>query len=176
MFRIWLGNLGKYNEGILMGEWVDLPCDDLDAVYERIGINFDEPINGTWYEETFIADYESDFSLDIGEYEDLDWLNELAERLEDAGEDSAEIINALVEYCNDIDEALRIYENGNYMFWYGVRDLAEVVEREYEESGRLNEIEKYLPSWAIDWDALANDWECSGSFYPTENGYLEIIA
>ena len=36
MFRIWIGNLGKYNEGELIGEWVDLPCDDFDAVFERI--------------------------------------------------------------------------------------------------------------------------------------------
>ena len=30
MFRIFLTNLGKYNEGILIGKWVDLPCDNLE--------------------------------------------------------------------------------------------------------------------------------------------------
>lgn len=44
MLRIYLTNLGKYNEGQLIGEWVELPCTDeeLEAVKERIGIS-DEP-------------------------------------------------------------------------------------------------------------------------------------
>ena len=28
MLRIYLTNLGKYNEGELIGEWLDLPCTD----------------------------------------------------------------------------------------------------------------------------------------------------
>lgn len=34
-------NLGKYNEGELVGEWVKFPVtlDELKAVYERIGID-----------------------------------------------------------------------------------------------------------------------------------------
>ena len=41
MLRIYLTNLGKYNEGQLIGEWVELPCTDeeLEAVKERIGIS-----------------------------------------------------------------------------------------------------------------------------------------
>ena len=44
MLRIFLTNLGKYNEGQLIGEWVELPCtdDELEAVKERNGIS-DEP-------------------------------------------------------------------------------------------------------------------------------------
>jgi hypothetical protein len=39
--KIFLTNLGKYNEGCLMGEWVKLPVpeDKLEAVKHRIGIN-----------------------------------------------------------------------------------------------------------------------------------------
>ena len=25
MLKIWIGNLGKYNEGELVGDWIDLP-------------------------------------------------------------------------------------------------------------------------------------------------------
>lgn len=79
MLRIYLTNLGKYNEGMLIGEWVDLPVseEELEKVFKRIGIN-DE------YEEYFITDYESDIDgLKVGEYENVDDLNELAEALED---------------------------------------------------------------------------------------------
>ena len=38
--RIFLTNLGKYNEGSLAGEWLKLPCtkEELNAVLQRIGI------------------------------------------------------------------------------------------------------------------------------------------
>ena len=41
MMNIYLTNLGKYNEGELVGEWVKLPVSDeeLQKVFERIGIN-----------------------------------------------------------------------------------------------------------------------------------------
>ena len=51
---IYLTNLGKYNEGELVGEWVELPVDDnFEQAFQDIGIN-DE------YEEWFITDYETD--------------------------------------------------------------------------------------------------------------------
>ena len=36
---IYLTNLGKYNEGFLIGEWVSLPVDEdeLNEVFKRIG-------------------------------------------------------------------------------------------------------------------------------------------
>lgn len=41
MMNIYLTNLGKYNEGQLIGEWVELPVsnEELQKVFERIGIN-----------------------------------------------------------------------------------------------------------------------------------------
>ena len=65
MMNIYLTNLGKYNEGELVGEWVKLPVSDeeLQEVFKRIGINKE-------YEEYFITDYECDF-YEIGEYEKL---------------------------------------------------------------------------------------------------------
>ena len=52
MMNIYLTNLGKYNEGQLIGEWVELPVsnEELQKVFERIGINEE-------YEEYFITDY-----------------------------------------------------------------------------------------------------------------------
>ena len=44
MIRVFITNLGKYNEGMLIGEWVNFPASDeeLEAVFERIGINDEE--------------------------------------------------------------------------------------------------------------------------------------
>lgn len=48
--RIYIANLGKYNEGELVGDWFTPPV-DYDEMAERIGLN-DE------YEEYAIHDYE----------------------------------------------------------------------------------------------------------------------
>ena len=78
--KIYITNLGKYNEGYLIGKWVQLPVaeDVLDNVLEAIGID-------ECYEEYFITDYETEIvgvCNSIGEYSSLVELNKLAERLE----------------------------------------------------------------------------------------------
>lgn len=42
MLKIYIANLGKYNEGELVGKWVELPCEDLDEVLKEI-----EVVDGT---------------------------------------------------------------------------------------------------------------------------------
>ena len=39
-FEAFITNLGKYNEGILVGEWVKFPVtnEEMQAVFRRIGI------------------------------------------------------------------------------------------------------------------------------------------
>jgi hypothetical protein len=101
MFKVCIQNLGKYNEGELVYEWVDLPISDeeLAEVYKRIGINFDEPDeNGNWYEETMIADYENDIGYKVGEWDSIEDLNEIAERLGDLDDSELEVLQAAIEH------------------------------------------------------------------------------
>lgn len=75
--KVAITNLGKYNEGELVYEWLELPADneEIAEVMRNIGI-CDE------YEEHFISDYEAPLSIEVGEYESLSKLNEMAEQLE----------------------------------------------------------------------------------------------
>ena len=71
-FEAFITNLGKYNEGFLVGEWVEFPVtnEEMQAVFRRIGI-------GRRYEEWFITDYDCyvDGLYDLlGEYANLDEL------------------------------------------------------------------------------------------------------
>ena len=86
--EIYLTNLGKYNEGYLVGEWVHLPVsdDDLRAVFDRIGINKE-------YEEFFITDYENS-PICINEYDSIEQLNVLAEKIESL----SDVDNLILEY------------------------------------------------------------------------------
>ena len=58
-FEAYITNLGKYNEGELVGEWVKFPTtsEDLQKVFERIGIGSKDDF-GNPYEEWFISDYD----------------------------------------------------------------------------------------------------------------------
>lgn len=104
---IYITNLGKYNEGELVGEWVDLPVtkEEYDAVLKRIGIGEVDDF-GTPYEEWFVTDYGGDWGQDayeqFGEYPNIIELNALARALEDV---------------RDKDLLDAFLETGNWDFW-----------------------------------------------------------
>ena len=98
MIKLYLANLGKYNEGILKGEWVELPLSETEleetmvnigvAHYDKEGnfvpyvIETDEKGYEYVYEEYAIHDYETDLNISISEYSSLDNLNAIAENVE----------------------------------------------------------------------------------------------
>ena len=91
-FKIFIANLGKYNEGEMIGEWINLPATEkeLKEVLDRIGINEE-------YEEVFITDYENEFGYKVDEYDNLDELNEIAYKLDNLTIDEEEKIKAGLE-------------------------------------------------------------------------------
>ena len=67
--RVYIANLGKYNEGELVGAWFTPPV-DYDEMAECIGLN-------ERYEEYAIHDYELPFEID--EYTPIEEVNRLCE-------------------------------------------------------------------------------------------------
>ena len=67
---VYIANLGKYNEGYLVGAWFTFPIDEED-VKEKIGLN-------EQYEEYAIHDTDN-FPIAIGEYVSIEELNEMYE-------------------------------------------------------------------------------------------------
>ena len=55
-FAAFITNLGKYNEGELVGEWVQFPttAEEIQAVFKRTGIGEKDDV-GYEYEEWFIT-------------------------------------------------------------------------------------------------------------------------
>lgn len=160
MFRIFFTNLGKYNEGYLVGKWVDLPCDNLEEELKAIGVG------AVPYEEYFITDYESDFGVSIGEYDNIDELNELAEELEALDECEEEAVKAYIELeSNDIREAISAVKKGRCAF-YENTDLDTLA---------IEEVESWdLPDIALryfDWEAYKRDMELNG-YTEVNNGVL----
>ena len=114
--QIYLTNLGKYNEGELVGEWMTIPFTDseLEGVLENIGIDGEE------YEEYFITDYEAPFAID--EYESLDTVNEWAENAQ-----------AIIDAFNGDDEVAEAY-----IYNYGVDANANDIFIVYAEESNID--------------------------------------
>ena len=72
--RVYIANLGKYNEGELVGDWFSFPIDEED-VAERIGLN-------SYYEEYAVHDTDN-FPIEIGEYISIQELKEMICELSD---------------------------------------------------------------------------------------------
>lgn len=174
--RIYIANLGKYNEGYLVGEWISLPAteEELEALYVRIKVghyNEDgEYVAGyqegySFYEEVAIHDYETEISgLEIHEYENIEKLNELAEELE---QQDLEVIEAIIDATGcDLEEAINRIDDAIFYHNQSLIDVAyEIVEQRYD----LPEIaQRYF-----DYEAFARDLSFD-NYYEVKNGVICI--
>lgn len=170
MMNIYLTNLGKYNEGELVGEWVQLPIsnEELQEVFKRIGINKE-------YEEYFITDYECDF-YEIGEYESISTLNEIAEKIDNLDEEQEQIVKVLMSECGyDLDGAIEKAESGDYRFYTDCDNMTDVAYVVVEECGYLDNVPENIARY-FDYEAFGRDLGIEGSFHFLDNGdCIEII-
>lgn len=121
MINIYIANLGKYNEGELVGEWLSLPCSEEELQETFVNIGVATMVNGeyshgkvetdddgyeTFYEEYAIHDYECDIdAIKIGEYSSIDRLNSLASIFNELDEGNKKEFEALLELGYvDIDD------------------------------------------------------------------------
>lgn len=161
MMRVFLTNLGKYNEGFLVGEWLELPAtqEEIDTCLNNIGINAE-------YEEYFITDFETDIKgLEIGEYENIYSLNDLAEAFQDI---ETEAIEALLYFGYSSPEEMQ-EKKDDLIFYYDCLDMADVAQEYAEETGLLNSIPEHLQTY-FDFEGFGRDMEIEGNFYFTDNG------
>ena len=161
--KAYITNLGKYNEGCLVGKWIDSPIDEDDFASELESIGVKE---NTMYEEWFITDYDCslfDMYDAFGEYPNIDDINEVAEALEDHESE----FTALMEVCSYTD-ALGYLESENYTFYEGMT-LEDVAYEFVEECYNLPEIaQRYF-----DYKAFARDLSFDG-YSETSNGVIYI--
>lgn len=167
--NIYLTNLGKYNEGELIGEWVELPVsqEELQEVFKRIGINEE-------YEEYFITDYECDF-YEVGEYENIDTLNEIAERLDELDESESKIVKAMMSECGyTLDEAIEKVNNGDYMIYSDCENMTDVAYQVVENCGYLDNVPETVSRY-FDYESFGRDLGIEGTYiFTDDNEAIEI--
>ena len=177
-FAAFITNLGKYNEGALVGEWVKFPttAEELKKVFERIGIGAKDDFGQT-YEEWFITDYDCyvDGLYDLlGEYASLDELNYLASKLDDMSQDEYERFQAAMEigdHTGSVQELINLTENLDcYDVYPDIHDHDDLG-RYYIEELDAMQVPEHLRNY-IDYEAYGRDiaLEESGQF--TDLGYV----
>ena len=177
-FAAFITNLGKYNEGELVGEWVKFPttAEEMKEVFKRIGIGQRDDF-GQPYEEWFITDYDCyvDGLYDkLGEYESLDELNYLASKLDEMSDSEYAQFQAGMEmgdHCGSLQEIINLTENLDcYEVYPDIHDYDDLG-RYYIEELDVMQVPEHLQNY-IDYEAYGRDvaLEENGSF--TDQGYV----
>ena len=177
-FEAFITNLGKYNEGELVGEWVKFPTtsEDLKKVFERIGIGSKDDF-GNPYEEWFISDY--DCYVDglyemLGEYESLDELNYLASKLQELDNHEYEHFQAAMQisdYTGNVKDVINLIDNlDKYDVYPGVEDEADLGRYYVYELGMM-QVPEHLADY-IDYEAIGRDVSINESGQFTTYGYV----
>jgi len=161
--RIYITDLEAYNNGYLVGTWLDLPMDEsiIAEVMEDVLYRGRSMCNHKHYhEELFITDYEADIFID--EYDDIYGLNELAERLEDISSDNLLKLKLLkYEGYNErevITNGLSNYEVEIYDYSSDTSftDVYELLAYDLVSDGVFGSIPPHLENY-IDYSAIGRD-------------------
>ena len=173
LFEAYITNLGKYNEGELVGETLKFPTttEEVQALLKRIGVD------GVRYEEFFITSFDGDVLglYDyLTEYENLDELNHLACLLSELDQGELEKFEAVIdsgEHTSSVADLINLAQNLDcYEFYPGVED-DETLGRIYVEDMEAIDVPEHLLNY-FDYEAYGRDirLEEDGHFAP--DGYV----
>lgn len=172
-FKAYITNLGKYNEGALVGEYLKFPTttEEVQALLKRIGID------GVRYEEIFITDYDGDMPelySGFGEYESIDELNYLASLLSEMDESDLEKFEAVLdtgEHSGSVKELINLTQNLDCFEFYSGITSEEELGRMYIQEFDAIQVPEHLIDY-IDYEAYGRDARINegGSF--SGNGYV----
>jgi|GEM_PF-942483 hypothetical protein len=186
MLNVWIGNLGKYNEGELIGEWLELPVSKKELntfLKEKVGLQLTQAEvekalakDGVCYEEYMINDYETDLPIRVSEYSNLMMLNLLAMSSERVN--NMEAVEAYIEYqgIDDIEEIINVMLQEDEIPFYPYEPTYENLSNGEKYgiskaiwSGLDEILEKYYVTDCFDYEKYGMDDDVN--LY--ENGYLE---
>ena len=188
IFRAFITNLGIYNEGRLVGEWVDFPIqhdgltlqESIEKILCRIGVD------GKQYEEYFITDYDSeiaDLTENFGEYENLFLLQALACKIclqycdQYSYKSMLESMLEYGEYTGSVLELINLVSNTeNFYFLPDVASYYDLGYEYAENSGMFTEVYAQMGTLRnyIDYEGYGRDIRLTEGGIHTKNGYISL--
>lgn len=179
VLSIALANLAAYTAGDLIFAWLELPAayEQIQKTLQEIMVSDDPRPDGTVWDEYFVSDFQSRLiHLDVGEYEPLEDLNDLAEALERLDDDQLAICDALLAYGDQPQAAIEQAASGTYQLYRGLDTWEDLAEYLLEENGALFGIE--FPEDVrpyLDYEALGRDLKYSGEFIQGERAFIQRL-
>lgn len=159
---------GYLMNGESIGEWVTFPIDEdeLEDILSRVGVNNES-------KEYFFTDYECDvpgICEELEEYSSIEYLNELAESLENV--DDEDLLAAAIELggCSVMD----IIENiDDYSLCKDIFNDYDLGYSYIGESG-IVDIPGYIQNY-IDYEAFGSDLRMNAYGAHTKYGWIEKL-
>lgn len=173
LFEAYITNLGKYNEGRLVGETLRFPAttEEVQALLKRIGVD------GVRYEEIFITDFDGDvlgLHEHLGEYESIDELNHLAHLLSDLDNADLEKFEAVIdsgEYTGSVKDLINLTQNLDcFEFYPGISDEEELGRMYIQELDAI-QVPEHLVHY-IDYEAYGRDVRINDGGHFAPGGYV----
>ena len=172
-FEAFITNLGKYNEGRLVGETLKFPAttEEVQSLLKNIGVD------GVRYEEFFITAFDGDVMglYDyLTEYENLDELNHLAHLISELDSDEIETLEAVLnkgDHTSSVADIINLVHNLDcYDLHPGVTD-DETLGRIYVEDMELLDVpDNVLPYF--DFEAYGRDARINDGGHFAPGGYV----
>ena len=180
--KAFVTNLGKYNEGELVGEWVSFPTtpEEIRQVYDRIVIGHADDF-GNPYEEIFITDYDSDLygiTEELGEYSSLEAINYLGVRLKELDRYDLEKYKAVLESCVGLPESgitgliNLTYNLDRFEIIPGVHDDSDLGYYYVEEAGIYDTKSMGALARYVDYEAFGRDLRLEEGGTYSDAGYV----
>ena len=119
-----------------------------------------------------IVDLEGFYGLQApyAEYASIEALNDMAERIETLEDEDAEKLEAMAEYCDNLDDIERAW---NESFFISDTTLAAYAELHAEECGFLEAVPDFIRGY-IDWEDMAEDMKIDGGYSEINGGVLYV--
>jgi antirestriction protein len=166
MLKIYVTNLKKYSEGALVGEWVDLPHEDIESVINKI--------SNDGADELFITDYESELEgLEVGEYDNIETLDSIMQEVDNLTDSELLAFQAYLLNGSSLDEALEEVHQGNYTIYYDCNDMSDVVYQVVNDCGLLDGVPEEVKMY-FDYEAYGRDMDINRTFIQIDNSFVEL--
>ena len=170
LFEAYITNLGKYNEGELVGETLKFPTttEEVQGLLKRIGVD------GVRYEEFFITSFDGDVLglYDyLGEYENLDELNHLACLLSELDQGELEKFEAVLHtgaHTSSVADIINLTQNLDCFEFYPDIENEEDLGRYWAEDLPIpDELKDYF-----DYEAYGRDISINEGGHMAPGGYV----
>lgn len=149
--QVYIANLGKYNEGELVGDWFSFPLDE-EVIAERIGLNAE-------YEEYAIHDTDN-FPMEISEYISIEELNRIYEQLEELPDYLLDDLDSFISCYGSLEELVE--HKDDIILYSGCETMTDLAYYLIDEEQILGEIPSSLQNY-IDYEAYGRDLDIEGT-------------